>query len=108
MSEVIGWIIWGIVAFWALSWTIGCRTNMRSQEGLQMATAVLTFFWWVVAILFLIFDWSRLHILSIAPAAFVMAYGWVIIGAGESTVATFITSVRSEKGKLNFAVLLKK
>ena len=73
MWQIIGWIIWGIVAFLAISFAWGCRSYSKSRQGFQWATGVQTFFSWVIAILFLIFEWNKLHMLWIAPILFFSA-----------------------------------
>ena len=70
---IIGWIVWGIVAFLAISFACGCRSYSKSGQGFQWTTGVQTFFWWVIAILFLIFEWNKLHMLWIAPILFFFA-----------------------------------
>lgn len=73
MWQIIGWTVWGIVAFLAVSFAWGCRSYSKSGQGFQWATGVQTFFWWVIAILFLIFEWNKLHMLWIAPTLFFSA-----------------------------------
>jgi hypothetical protein len=73
MWQIIGWIVWGIAALLAVSFAWGCRSYSKSGQGFQWATGVQTFFLWVVVILFLIFEWNKLHILWIAPISFFSA-----------------------------------
>jgi hypothetical protein len=92
MWILIGWIVWGIVAFLALSFAWGCRSYTKSGRGFQWATGVVTFFWWLIAVLFLIFGWNKLHILWIAPisyfAAQILAIGGVPILSPITLFAT--------------------
>ncbi len=73
MLQIIGWIVWGIVVFLAISFAWGCRSYAKSGQHFQWTTAVQAFFWWIIAIIFLIFGWNKLHILWIAPIAFFSA-----------------------------------
>lgn len=73
MWLISGWIIWGILVFFALSFAFGCRTYMKRGQGFQMATGVQTFFFWIIAILFVLFGWNKLHILWLFPVAFFTA-----------------------------------
>lgn len=73
MWQIIGWIVWGIVAFLAISFAWGCRSYSKSGQGFQWATGIQTFFYWIIAISFLIFKWNKLHILWIAPILFFSA-----------------------------------
>ena len=73
MWQIIGWIIWAVLAYQAVGFAYGCRTYTKSGQGFQWATGIRTFFFWLIVILFLIFDWSKLHILWIAPIAYLAA-----------------------------------
>jgi hypothetical protein len=73
MWQIIGWVVWGIIAFLAISFAWGCRSYTKSGQGFQWATGVQTFFWWIITIIFLIFEWNKLHILWIASIAFFSA-----------------------------------
>jgi len=80
MLQIFGWIVWGIVAFLAVSFAWGCRSYAKAGQGFQWATGVQTFFWWIIAIIFLIFKWNKLHILWVAPIAFFSAQFLVLGG----------------------------
>ncbi len=80
MWQIIGWIIWAILAFFAISFVFGCRKYAKSGKGFQWATGVQTFFFWTIAILFLIFGWNKLHILWITPVMFFVAQFLVLGG----------------------------
>ncbi len=80
MWQIIGWIIWTILAFLAISFTFGCRTYAKSGKGFQWDTGVLTFFFWIIAIFFLFFGWNKLHILWIIPTALFTAQFLVLSG----------------------------
>ncbi len=73
MWQIIGWIIWVILAFLAVSCAFGCRTDAKSGRNFQLATGVQTFFFWVIATLFLVFGWNKLHILWVTPVAYFTA-----------------------------------
>ena len=94
MWQIIGWIIWGIVAIWALSFAFGCRSHTKSGQDFQWATGVQTFFLWLITILFLVFDLNKLHILWIAPAAFFTAQLLVFVGIPIlSPLVLFVTRI---------------
>jgi len=80
MWQIIGWIIWGILAFFAVSFAFGCRSYTKSGQGFQWATGVQTFFFWAIAISFLVFGWNKLHILWMTPVAFFAAQFLVLVG----------------------------
>lgn len=70
MWNLLGWLVWTILAFFAISWAHGLRTYARAGQSFTNATAVQTLFLWALAILFLVSDHSKLHILWLAPASF--------------------------------------
>jgi hypothetical protein len=74
MVSVLGWIVWGIEAFLALSWVHGLRTCTRHGQPVPLATAVQTFFLWVIAIAFLFVGYSKLHILWVVAVCFLMSF----------------------------------
>lgn len=80
MWQIIGWAVWGMVAFFAISFASGCRSYAKSGQGFQWATGVQTFFLWLIAIIFLIFEWNKLHIIWIAPIAFFSAQ-FLVLGS---------------------------
>ena len=92
MWQLIGWIVWGIVAFLAISFAWGCRSYAKAEKGFQWETGVTTFFWWVIAILFLIFEWNKLHMLWIAPISFFSA-GLLIRVPLLSAIILFATRI---------------
>jgi len=92
MWEIIGWIIWAMLAFFAASFAFGCRTYMKSGQSFQWATGIQTFFFWLIAILFLVFGWNKLHILWVTPVAFFAAQFLAIGGIPIlSPIALFAT-----------------
>jgi hypothetical protein len=68
--EGVGWLIWAAAAFFAFSLSFGCRRYAQAGQNFSWMTAVQAFFFCVIAILFLVFAWNKLHILWIAPLAF--------------------------------------
>ncbi len=73
LLKAIGWIIWLIVAFLAVSWAYGMRTYAKAGQPFQRATAVQTFFLSVISLVFLLTDYSKLHILWVGPVCFLGA-----------------------------------
>ena len=74
MTTILGWIAWGIVAFLAVAWTYGCRRSVASGVPPQWGTAVLTLFWWIVAVVFVVSGANKLHIFWAAPVAFLLSF----------------------------------
>lgn len=77
--EIIGWIAWVLVAYFAVTFAYGCRLYAASGEGFQWATAIQTFFAWCIAIAFLIGPWSKLHILWLFPLGYLSAPYLVLV-----------------------------
>lgn len=73
MWEIIGWVIWGIIALLALYFTFGWRHSISEGESLSWAIGFQTLSFWVIAIVFLFAPWNKLHILWITPVAFIFA-----------------------------------
>ncbi len=74
MLSILSWTIWAIVAFLALSWAYGLRVYTKKGQSVPIATAVQTFFLWVIAVVFLFSGYSKLHILWVAPICFVASF----------------------------------
>lgn len=73
MWQIIGWIIWIILVFLVFSFAFGCRSYAKSGRGFQWTTGTQTLFLLLITILFLKFDWNKLHILWIAPSTLFLA-----------------------------------
>jgi hypothetical protein len=73
MWQIIGWFTWLFDVYLALTFAYGCRKSAVAGVGFQWATAVQTFFWWIIAIIFLITSWNKLHIIWIMPVGFISA-----------------------------------
>ena len=71
--SIIGWVTWAFSVFLAFSFAYGCRMTVRSGQSFQWATAVQTFFWWVIAVVFLFAPFNKLHILWLLPTLFFSA-----------------------------------
>ena len=71
--EIIGWIIWFIMVLFAISLTFGCWKYIKAGQGFQLATGVQALFFWIIAVLFLIFEWDKIHIIWMAPLSFFIA-----------------------------------
>jgi hypothetical protein len=78
--QIIGWIVWCIIIFLAISWAYSVRIYVKSGKGVHWATATQTLFLWIISALFLIFNWNKLHILWVAPISFFLAQLLVIGG----------------------------
>ncbi len=68
--RVIGWVAWAVAAYLAITFAIGCRSYAATGRGFQWATAIQTFFWWLISAVFLVTDLSKLHIMWLLPLAF--------------------------------------
>lgn len=92
MSEIVGWIIWVFDAYLALAFAYGCRRYATRDVGFQLATGVQTLFWWVIAIVFLLTPWNKLHIIWLLPLGFFSAQ---LIALGSipviSPIVLFVT-----------------
>jgi hypothetical protein len=97
MLQIIGWIVWGIVTFLAIALTRGWvrRSYSRQGKAYQMATWVQTFFLWVIVILFLVFEWNKLHLIWIAPILFFSAQVLVFLGMT-------LTGIKKSEGLRNY------
>ncbi len=94
MSSIVGWVAWGIVAIMALSWTHGLRVFTRKGQPVPNATAVQTFFLWVIAAFFWFTNYSKLHILWVAPVCFLASFFLTLSGVPILTpVVMWITGL---------------
>jgi len=92
MLQIIGWITWIILVLLSFSLVLGCRNSAKSGKNFQWATGTQALFLFLIAILFLILDWKKLHILWIAPVAFFSAQFLVLGGTPIlSPLALFFT-----------------
>jgi len=79
---IIGWIVWAFVAFLAITFPIGIYGKFKKGEGVQKATIYQTIAFIIIAIVFLLTDWNKLHIIWVAALSFIimsfLAYsiGW--------------------------------
>lgn len=72
---IVGWIIWGVLVCFALTWAWSARVYIKRGQGepVQFTTATQTMFLWFTVILFPIFNWNKLHILWVAPISIFLA-----------------------------------
>lgn len=71
--SVLGWIAWAAVAYLAVTFAYGCRRYAAAGQGFQWATAIQTFFWWLISIVFLVTPLNKLHIIWLLPVGFFSA-----------------------------------
>ena len=71
MWQIIGWVIWILVALLAVWSALSWRVRAKFGEKLDGEAYVITPSLWIISILFLIFDWHKLHLLWIVPIAFI-------------------------------------
>lgn len=94
MLPIIGWVAWTFSAYLALTWAYSCRRMVRSGQSFQWATAVQTFFCWVIAVVFLFSSLNKLHILWLLPVLFFGAQFLVLAGVPILTpVVLFLTQI---------------
>jgi len=92
--SIIGWVAWTFSVYLALSFAYGCRRTVRSGQSFQWATAVQTFFWWVIAVVFLFTPFNKLHILWLLPTLFFSAQFLVLLRIPLLTpVVIFLTHI---------------
>jgi len=92
--SIIGWVAWTFSTYLALSFAYGCRRMIRSGRSFQWATAVQTFFWWVIAVVFLFTPFNKLHILWLLPVLFFGAQFLVLSSVPLLTPAVlFLTRI---------------
>ncbi|MFA5027483.1 MAG: hypothetical protein WC713_06365, partial [Candidatus Methylomirabilota bacterium] len=94
MWSVLGWIVWGVVAFLAVTFACGCRRNTAAGQGFAWASGVMTLFWWLIAIVFLVTPLNKLHIIWLIPLGFFGASFIAITGVPVlSPLILFFTRV---------------
>lgn len=72
MASFVGWIIWGALVFFAASWTFGIFHYLKIKRKITKATILQTASFWVIAIVFLLNSWNKLHILWFAPFVYLI------------------------------------
>lgn len=91
---LVGWVVWAVIASTAVVWAHTLRTMAKVGYSFQIALGVQTFFFWLISIFFLVLDYSKLHILWIAPLSFFTAMFLVLVGIPiVSPVVLFLTEV---------------
>lgn len=80
MLEAVGWLLWGVTAYLAVSFAYGSRKYVRTGRGFHWATAVQTLFWWTLVVVFAFAPTSRLHLLWLLPLCYVGARFLVLAG----------------------------
>ena len=88
MWSVIGWIAWAVVACLALTFAYGCRRYMAAGRNFQWTTGIQTFFWWLIAVVFLIAPLNKLHIIWLVPLGWWGA--WFIAIAGIPVLSPLV------------------
>lgn len=73
-GDYLGWAIWGILAFFAATWSYGVIQNLQAGSGITSAMIGTVATWWVLLI------WTavdpgvqKLHLLWVAPSAILVA-----------------------------------
>jgi len=86
MKETMGWIVWGILALFAVSWGIGCHNYIHRGIGLHRGTLNTTILWSILALWCILFpEMNKLHILWLAPTLLAIAGFLSIAYASFST-----------------------
>jgi hypothetical protein len=80
MLGILGWIIWAIVAVFALSWAYGLRRYAKTGRSVPTVVAVQTLFLWVIAVVFLFVHYNKLHMLWLVTISWLISFypilGW--------------------------------
>src|SRR3989337_3188578 len=67
MVSFIGWIIWGTLVFFAINWTFGVIYYLKTKKKVTKATILQTVSFWIIAIVFLLTSWNKLHLIWLVP-----------------------------------------
>ena len=72
-ANVAGWLVWvAFAGLFTIQWTVQIWRLAKRGGASTVQTLFLGFCWWAVTIAFLLIKASKLHILWIAPACFVV------------------------------------
>lgn len=71
---IIGWLLWGFTVLMFVGFVQGMRKDARRGQPVHIVTATHALFWLALAIIFLFIDRSKLHLLWLLPAGFLVAY----------------------------------
>ena len=67
MWDIIGWVIWGILTFLGIWGIFVNRRHVKSGRDFNFTGGMVIVFEWIFIVLFLVFDWSKLHIVWSFP-----------------------------------------
>ncbi|MDP3024504.1 MAG: hypothetical protein Q8O10_03115 [candidate division Zixibacteria bacterium] len=92
--SIIGWAAWVFCAYMALTVAYNCRRLVRNGQSFQWATAIQSFFFWIIAIVFIFAPLNKLHILWLLPICFFGTGYLVLVGVPIlSPVILFFTQI---------------
>jgi len=64
-------VLWAIVLYVAATWTYGVLVYMRRPAGVSYGSIFQAAFAWILAVLFFFTEWNKLHLLWLAPLAWI-------------------------------------
>ena len=67
MWDIIGWVIWGILTFLGIWGIFVNRRHVKSGRDFNFTGGMVIVFEWIFIVLFLVFDWNKLHIVWSIP-----------------------------------------
>lgn len=71
MLHIFGWLLWAFVLYIAVTWSYGVVAYLRRYGGVTYASIFQAMFAWIVAVVFLVFDWNKLHLIWLIPLVWV-------------------------------------
>lgn len=69
---IVGWLVWTVQAFIAVSWTFGIVYFLQSGKGVTYATMCQTACFWLILFVCLFTKINKLHILWVAPVSWAL------------------------------------
>ena len=72
--KIAGWVVWTIFAFLTLALPISIRNDVKHGKIVHPATLLQSMLAWILLALFLVYPWSKLHMLWGMPAVFIVSF----------------------------------
>ena len=79
MMEIVGWMVWSMVALLSFLYTWGCRQYANRGELFHWGTGFNTILLCIVSILFVFINSNKLHLIWIVPAVRIITTITVVI-----------------------------
>ena len=71
MINILEWVVWSILALLCIDFARGCYVYWRTR-GVQRNSIYITIYFWILAFIFLVRPYNKLHILWAAPVGAVL------------------------------------